>query len=226
MEGAVLQARCRESYLAGIPTKRPAGTDTALRFATRSKGNERSAANHDYIRNSNYNNPITHPLINKPTSTPNPPQPPHKPPRTAVIYRKSSCDGKQYEQALWNRSRAEHPQTGTGRSNELPSNARFAIEVLLAELPVDAGGREVCFGPRGVGHRSHEYHDGGGGKEDGDVAQDDGGEGAVGADDAVCVDFRAVGCCYSDCLCWAEVEVLRGCHNLALPFILFLSTIV
>lgn len=96
MEGAILQARRRENYLASIPTERSADTNTAIRFATRSKGNERSAANH-YVRNSDYNNPNTHTLINKPTSTPNPPKPPHSPPRAAIIHRKSSCDGKQYE---------------------------------------------------------------------------------------------------------------------------------
>lgn len=32
----------------------------------------------------------------------------------------------------------------------------------------------------------------------------------MGADDALRVDFCAVGCCYLDCVCWAEVEVLNG----------------
>ncbi|KAG0154836.1 hypothetical protein PDIDSM_407 [Penicillium digitatum] len=37
----------------------------------------------------------------------------------------------------------------------------------------------------GVGHRPHKYYNGGSGQKDGDVAQNDGGEGAVGADDAL-----------------------------------------
>lgn len=30
----------------------------------------------------------------------------------------------------------------------------------------------------------------------------------MGKDDALCVDFRVVGCCCFDSLCWAEVEIL------------------
>lgn len=33
----------------------------------------------------------------------------------------------------------------------------------------------------------------------------------VGADDALCVDICGVGCCYFDCVCWAEGEVLDTC---------------
>lgn len=85
MEGAVLQTRRGESYLTSIRTERPAETDTVIRFATRSKRNERSATTH-YIRNSDYKSPNTHSLINKPTSAPNPPKPPHNSPRATFTH--------------------------------------------------------------------------------------------------------------------------------------------
>ncbi|CAG8896309.1 unnamed protein product [Penicillium nalgiovense] len=44
--------------------------DTAIRFATRSKGNKRSATNHYTFHNYNNHNPLTNTLINKPTNTP------------------------------------------------------------------------------------------------------------------------------------------------------------
>jgi hypothetical protein len=95
MEGTILQSRRRESYT-DIRTKRPTGTDTEVRFATRRKGNKRSATNH-YIFHNDYNhNPITNTLVNKPANAPNSPQPPHGSPAT-TIYGKSSGDGKQDE---------------------------------------------------------------------------------------------------------------------------------